>query len=170
LISPADANAQADAYAQKLANEGTCFIPSVYARLEIVPLWSEDLTDGEWIFFNQYVSVWVKFYSDPECTQPKILPNNVEFSVRDDFWEENPYMSAPVLVSGYSIQGTALAGTDGYEVIPEVSLYGIDAWRDENGDYINFDAWVDLFTLEPKGTNYGIGPAIGNGIPPNWLP
>jgi hypothetical protein len=155
VISQADADAQAAAYAQELANQQGRCIPPIYGRLEISPSQGQVVYPDENGDYNQFVDVWIKFYSDPAYTQPLTLTSNLNFTVIASnciFYPDHFEIGA------VGIPGTALAGTDGYLVSDLVSIWG--AWNVyEAGVLTYFETWMQHFDIDLVSSDCG---AIGN--------
>lgn len=164
--SPSDATALAQWEAQRQADlNGQCSNnpTTIYARLE-VELTESGQSSGYNSYFdalednyNQWVSMYLRFYSDAACTQPLVLPQNVTYSVQQSGWYETE--SSFQFTSGNLWQGTAQAGVSEVyfdNILPFEYLWAV---YDSNG-YILLEKAKDDYSVTSIGTNCTLRPAV----------
>jgi hypothetical protein len=144
VVSQSHADAQAQAYAQQLANQqAVCFTP-VYVRVEYESDWVDDYQASDYISYNQYVTASLKFYSDSACTLPYTLTQNLAVSAYagGSMWEPSG-----TTYGGYAVNVTALSGTTGVVLESEFSLFGYNEYFDEYQELIYFERWTGFHQL-----------------------
>jgi hypothetical protein len=142
-------------YAQQLANQGGSCVPgapTIYARLEVAPSSTDntssysDYYDATEINYYQHVSMYLRFYSDQNCTTPYTITSPVNFSINGyGFFETSssyqPYMNMVI------IQSTANAGTSEILFDTELSFEGFWGFYQPENGYIYYEKWADNYTL-----------------------
>lgn len=154
-ISQADADQKAqddlDTNGQNYANQnGTCIsnLPTIYARLEF-----ENITNVVYGNIQNFMGdLFIRFYSDANCTVPYTLASNMDVKVNDHLIfdiDEYDYESTYTALSG----NTQLALGNMY--LRDKILY-----YDPNGESTNI--WHLFSLLNFSGSNYVIKPTIGD--------
>lgn len=142
-LSQQHANELAKAYALQLANQqGTCFVP-IYARTEYEGDYVLDDQTSEYHYYNQYVNVWVRFYSDPLCTQPYTLTEDLSIiaNVKGMWWDPSG-----TSFSSYSINKIANSGSNSVQIDNNMSLYGYQDYFEEGG-IVYFEKWSTSYEV-----------------------
>lgn len=166
IISQADADAQAAAYAQQLANQQANCNPPIYARMEIFDVEIQDDNEGSETYHAVIADVWVRFYSDAACTQPLTLASPVQLGVRTGGCMD--YMTDYDCYFSVNTQ-TIPAGVHEMRLFEYTSLWGEWMVYDENSNLIYMERWRDYYTLDPVYTNCGIsGSYIVAPLPPGY--
>jgi hypothetical protein len=161
-VDQGSADAQAQNHAQLLANSNGGCTPgaqTVYVRLEVEPSYSDNTSeydpnyDATLINYYQQVRMYLRFYSDQNCTTPHTLTSPVNFSINTHgfFETESSYQSH---MNTVFVEGTAGAGTSEIFFDDILSFEGFwGMYHQENG-YIFYEKWADNYTL---GTVTGVG-------------
>ncbi len=167
VISQEDANAKLNAYIQQQANlQGNCITP-LYGRIEYIPTTLAHYEYPDEIYTNQYVEVWVKFYSDQGCTQPFTLTQNINIQYTGT---ESMLYPSSFTTNTWTDSKVVLAGQNGIQLLAETSLFGEWELYDQNGQSSYFERWAGQISLDPANGFFLMAPSNYNGLMlPPWF-
>lgn len=161
-----DVNVNGEAYADA---HGTCTgsNQNIFARLEVALESSGGTAIGDYNdyyggvehSYGQTVSMYIRFYANPACTQSLLLPSNTTYSIDSygyiDYIDHSEYRS-----NGTIITGTALAGTSEVFIDGMMSFEGFWGFLDSSNGWTYYEKWRDDYTLNAVGGGAITRPAV----------